>query len=133
MLKASTTKKESSLTWLALFTTTGTLVCCAIPITLVTLGMGATVASMVSNFPFLITLSENKPWVFGISGFLMIASGYMMYRPGRSCPTDQKLGELCNKSHIWNRRIFWFSVILWSIGFFAAFIALPLEMWLDSL
>jgi hypothetical protein len=124
--------KETSLTWLALFTTTGTLVCCAIPITLVTLGMGATVASMVSAMPFLVTLSQHKIWVFAISGVLLALSAWMMYRPGRACPVDAELGELCNKTHKWNKRIYWFSVILWCIGFFAAFLALPLQIWLDS-
>lgn len=128
--------KETSLTWLALFTTTGTLVCCAIPITLVTLGMGATVASMVSAMPFLVTLSQHKIWVFAISGILLALSAWMMYRPGRACPVgtamNAELGELCNKTHKWNKRIYWFSVILWCIGFFAAFLALPLQIWLDS-
>tara|TARA_R110002167_G_scaffold365860_2_gene591692 strand:+ start:13188 stop:13652 length:465 start_codon:yes stop_codon:yes gene_type:complete len=125
-------KKETGLTWLALFTTTGTLVCCAIPITLVTLGMGATVASMVSNFPFLVILSLYKSWVFGISGSLLALSAWLMYRPGRSCPVDPKLDALCNKTQVWNRRIYWFSVVLWCIGFFAAFLALPLQLWLEG-
>ncbi|HFB67058.1 MAG TPA: hypothetical protein ENJ60_16105 [Aeromonadales bacterium] len=125
-------QKQTSLTWLALFTTTGTLVCCAIPIILVTLGMGATVASMVSTFPFLITLSQHKVWVFAISGVLLTLSLWLMYRPGRSCPTDPDLAAICTKTQRWNRRIVWFSVILWGIGFFAAFLALPLQIWLES-
>ncbi len=125
-------KKQTSLTWLALFTTTGTLVCCAIPIVLVTLGMGATVASMVSTFPFLITLSQHKVWVFAISAMLLTLSLWLMYRPGRSCPTDADLAAICNKTQRWNRRIVWFSVILWGIGFFAAFLALPIQIWLES-
>ena len=124
--------KETSLTWLALFTTTGTLVCCALPITLIALGMGATMASLVSNVPFLVTLSEYKAWVFTISGTLLALSAWMMYRPGRSCPADPKLGALCNKTQVWNRRIVWFTVILWCIGFFAAFLALPLQIWLEG-
>jgi len=125
-------KKETGLTWLALFTTTGTLVCCALPITLVTLGMVATVASMVSNFPFLVTLSLHKPLVFGISGSLLALSAWMMYRPSRSCPVAPKLGALCNKTQMWNRRIYRFSVVMWCIGFFAAFLALPLQLWLEG-
>jgi hypothetical protein len=34
--------KEGGVTWLTLFASTGILVCCALPIMLVTLGMGAT-------------------------------------------------------------------------------------------
>ncbi|WP_339673821.1 hypothetical protein [Dasania marina] len=124
--------KETSMTWLTLFTTTGTLVCCALPITLVTLGMGATMASLVSNVPFLVTLSEHKTWVFAVSGALLAFSAWIMYRPGRACPVDSDLGALCNKTQVWNQRIYWFSVTLWSIGFFAAFLALPLQIWLET-
>ncbi len=128
----SNEKKQTGLTWLALFATTGTLVCCAIPITLVTLGMGATVAAMVSNFPFLVILSQHKIIVFVFSAILLALAAYMMYRPGRSCPLEVELGTLCNRTQVWNHRIYWFSVVLWCIGFFSAFLALPLQIWLES-
>lgn len=123
--------KQTGLTWLALFTSTGTLICCALPITLVTLGMGATVAALTSSFPLLISLSQHKIWIFLISGALLALSGWLMVRPGRSCPTDPQLGQLCNRTQVWNRRVYWTSLIIWCIGFFAAYLALPIRMWLD--
>ena len=132
MIDMAQDTKEAGLTWLALFTTTGTLVCCALPITLVSLGLGATMASLVSVAPFLVTLSQHKVWVFSISGGLLALSGSLMYRPGRACPVDPALGRLCSKTQLWNRRIFWTSVALWSIGFFAAFLALPLQIWFEG-
>ncbi len=131
-LKNKLADSETRLTWLALFTTMGTIVCCALPITLVALGMGATMASLVSNVPFLVTLSQHKILVFTISGFLLAASGWLLYRSGRTCPTDPKLAELCIRTEKWNRRIFWFSITLWGVGFFAAFLALPLQIWFDG-
>jgi hypothetical protein len=130
--KSSTTNQQTGVTWLALLTTTGTLVCCALPIILVSLGMGATVAALTSNLPFLITLSENKIWVFGISGALLALAAWLIYRANNSCPVDPKLAVQCMKTQVWNRRIYWFSVTLWLIGFFAAFVALPLQIWLDG-
>jgi len=123
--------KEGGVTWLALFASTGTLVCCALPIMLVTLGMGATVVAMTSTFPFLITLSLHKGWVFAGSGLMLALSGWLIYRPGRACPTDPGLEAMCIKAHVWNRRIYWTSVVIWGIGFFAAFLALPLRIYLD--
>ena len=123
---------DTKVTWLALFTTLGTLVCCALPITLVTLGLGAAVVSMTSSFPFLITLSQHKTWVFAFSGAMLLLSGWPLYRPNRSCPADPELGALCERSHKWNRRIYWTSVLIWGAGFFAAYLALPLRLWLDS-
>ncbi|HHH13156.1 MAG TPA: hypothetical protein ENJ98_02870 [Thiolapillus brandeum] len=122
--------KESGVTWLALFTTLGTLICCALPIMLVTLGLGAAVVSLTSSFPILITLSQHKAWVFATSGGLLLLSGWLLYRPGRHCPTDPKLGELCSRSQRWNRRIYWVSVTIWALGFTAAYLALPIRIWL---
>lgn len=124
--------KENSIPWLTLFASTGTLLCCALPIVLVTLGLGAAVVSLTSAFPFLITLSQHKVWVFAFSGIMLGLSGWLMYRPGRRCPTDPALGGLCNRTQVWNRRIYWISVAIWGIGFFAAYVALPLRIWLES-
>ncbi len=122
------TKIDTTVNWLALFATTGTLICCALPIMLVTLGMGATVAAATSSFPLLIILSQYKTYVFTASGLLLGLSGWLLYRSGRACPTDPILAEYCNRAQSWNRRLLWGSVIVWGIGFFAAYLALPLRM-----
>ena len=132
MLTNKLEDNETPLTWLALFTTMGTLVCCALPITLVALGMGATMASLVRNAPFLVALSQHKILVFAVSGILIALSGWLLYRPGRMCPTEPKLAELCIKTQMWNRRIVWFSTTLWGVGFVAAFLALPIQIWLEG-
>ena len=128
----TTANKESRVTYFTLFTTTGTLVCCALPIIFVTLGFGATVAAITDTLPFLVTLSKHKVWVFAFSGIMLAISAWFMYRPARVCPTDQELGKKCNSAHKWNKRIYWTSVIIWCIGFFAAFLALPIQIWIDS-
>lgn len=124
--------KSSGVTWLSLFASTGTLICCALPIILVTLGLGATVAALTSALPLLITLSQHKIWMFAFSGAMLGVTGWLLYRPGRSCPSDLALGTLCKKANIWNRRVYWTSLIIWAVGFFAAYLALPLRIWLES-
>ena len=130
-MNQNNTTRMSRLGWLSLFTSTGTLICCALPIALVTLGLGATVAAISSNIPFLITLTLHKAWVFASSGVLLALSGWFMFRPGRACPVDPQLGELCDRTQVWNRWIFWVSVVIWVVGFCTAYLALPLRMWLD--
>ncbi len=123
--------KQKGVTIFTLFTTTGTLVCCALPIILVTLGLGATVVAMTSAFPFLITLTQHKIWIFAFSGLMLVISGWFMFRPGRACPADETLGRACSTTHKWNRRIYWSSVVIWGIGFTAAYLLLPIRIWLD--
>ncbi len=128
MTKPSRT--ESGVGWLTLFATTGTLLCCALPIVLVTLGLGATVAALTSSFPILIALTQHKIWIFTGSGALLVLSGWLMYRPGRTCPADPALGVLCKRAQVWNRRIYLSSVSIWAIGFIAAYVLLPIRIWL---
>ncbi len=122
---------QKGITIFTLFTTTGTLVCCALPILFVTLGLGTTVVAMTSAFPFLIVLSQHKIWVFVFSGIMLFISGWLMFRPGRSCPADEKRAKACHASYKWNKRIYWTSVVIWTIGFSAAYLLLPIRVWLN--
>ena len=131
MTKSEAVLKQTGLSWLTLFASGGTLICCALPIILVTLGLGATMAAFTSSFPLLVTIAQHKAWVFAGSGALLLVSGWLMYRAGRACPADPELGRLCDQTQVWNRRIYWSSVTLWGIGFIAAYLALPLRILLD--
>ncbi len=124
--------QEKSLTWLALFASTGTLICCALPIAFVSLGLGATVAAISSSVPVLVTLSLHKGWVFAVSAMLLASSGWLLFRSGRECPADPQLAALCDRALLWNRRIFRTSVAIWGVGFLAAYLALPLRIWLTG-
>lgn len=107
--------------YLSLFSSFGTLICCALPSTLVLLGFGATVASFLGQFPQLIWLSENKGWVFGIS-FFMMGISYLGQRwsANMACPIDKK--EDCTKTKSWAKKILLVSFGINCIGVFYAFV-----------
>ncbi len=125
------TRQESGVTIAALFASGTTLICCALPIALVTMAGGAAVASLVGSVPFLIPLSQNKEWIFLGSAVLLGGSAWLLWRPGRACPTDPKLAKVCTRSQIWNRRVMLVSVGFWCLGFFSSYLALPLRRALD--
>ena len=122
--------RQNTVSWLTLFAASGTLICCALPILFVTLGLGAAVAAVTSAVPFLVTLALHMTWAFAGSGLMLLASGWLLYRPGRACPSDPELGRLCERAQRWNRRIHGVSAAIWGIGFFAAYLALPIRIWL---
>ena len=64
-------QSKTKLRWLTLFITSGTLLCCALPVLLVSLGFGAVVASLNYNIPGLFFLAEHKLWALSISGLLL--------------------------------------------------------------
>ncbi|HFB54698.1 MAG TPA: hypothetical protein ENJ46_02145 [Hellea balneolensis] len=112
--------------WMILFASTTTLLCCALPIILVTLGLGAVSAALFANVPFLTFLAGHKFWLFVGSFLLLSLSAWSIYRPGRTCPVDPKLAAHCAQADRWNKRILTISSIIWLIGFTAAYLSVPL-------
>jgi len=131
MKDISELRTGTGLSWLTLFVSTGTLFCCALPILLVSLGFGVTVAAITSSFPVLIILSENKIWIFIISGSLLAASAWLIWRTRWKCPVDSSAALQCQRSKTWNRRLWFIATVIWSIGFIASYIALPVMQWLE--
>jgi hypothetical protein len=112
--------------WLVLFASSTTLVCCALPILLVSIGLGAASAALFSNFPFLAALAHHKVWLFAGSGAMLTAAGWALLRPGRACPADPDLAAKCAAAHRRNTRLFALSIAIWALGFAAAYLSLPL-------
>lgn len=113
---------------LSLFTSGSTLICCALPATLVAIGSVATLTSLISHFPQLIWVSEHKPLVFGVAGVMLLLAGIMQWRArALPCPADAQLARLCMQMRRQSLWIYGFSVIVFLIGSFFAFVA-PLLM-----
>ena len=116
--------KTKHLSLLSLFSSGGTLICCALPALLVSLGAGAVMASMVSSVPQIVWFSEHKLGVFIFAGMMLSISGFLQWK-ARSlpCPSDKELAELCNKTRVNSLRVYFFSVSVFLIGGFMAFVA----------
>lgn len=115
-------KGESRFMWLALATSGATLVCCALPALLVSLGAGAVLASLVSTFPALIWISMHKTVVFALAGLMLAIGGWLQARPA-ACPADARLAAACARYKRISRVVYGSSVVLYVIGVFFAFIA----------
>ena len=122
--------EQSRLGWLALFASTGTLICCALPILLVALGFGSVVAALTSRYPLLVTLSDYEGWMFGISAVLLILTAWLIWRRQTNCPADPDLAARCKHARSINQWVLSGAIIIWSIGFTARFLLLPLRNWL---
>ena len=106
-----------------LFASSSTLICCAIPALLVTLGAGATLSTFISIFPKIVWISEHKIEVFTFAGVMLTISGYMQWR-GRlaPCPVDPVLRNACIKTRKASLIIYSFSLLLYLTGGWFAFI-----------
>lgn len=117
-------KRETALAALSLFASAGTLLCCALPALLVTLGMGAVMAGLTASVPQLIWLSENKKPLFVVAALLLTLAGWMLWRARfLPCPIDLKQAEACKKLRKMSVIVYTLSVFLYFVGFFFAFFA----------
>jgi hypothetical protein len=127
---------SGALSYLSLFTSLGTLVCCALPSLLVLFGLGATVASVLSEAPWLVALSHHKHWVFIVAGLLIFSNFVYIYavapklqlRNGACDPADP---AACQTAGKFSRVVLWCSAALYMVGFFAAYLLGPLLVRFD--
>lgn len=116
--------RENLTPMLALFTSFGTLICCALPALFVALGMGAAVAGMVSAVPQLVWLSDHKLWVFAGSAVMIVLAGAMHYAARNlPCPADPAQARACARLRRFGAVVLGVAAIAWVAGAFMAFIA----------
>ena len=127
----TTAKTGGFLGYMSLFTSLGTLLCCALPSLFVLVGLGATVASVVSAAPWLISLSRHKNWTFTIAGVLIAANFVYVFRiapklqaAGQSCPVGEP--SACGTANCVSRVILWASAGIYAVGFFSAYLLAPI-------
>jgi mercuric ion transport protein len=128
-------RRAALLNYFSLFSSFSTLICCALPSVLVLLGMGTAVASLLSAAPWLVSLSRHKIWTFSIAGTLIAASFVMTYvvaprlQRGDICAADDPTtcGEVSKLSKV----VLWGSALIWSGGFFVAYLLAPILEHMD--
>ena len=111
------------LTFVSLFTSTGTLLCCALPALLVALGAGAALSTLVAAVPGLVWVSEYKEAVFGVAGVMLALSGWLQWRARFApCPIDTAQREACLRARKTSARVYVASVVVYAVGGWFAFV-----------
>ena len=120
------------LQYLSLFTSLGTLLCCALPSLLVLFGLGATVASALSAAPWLVTLSRHRNWTFTLAGVLIAANFVYLRQVAPRLQRGCDLGDdSCLRAARLNRVLLWLSLTIYAAGFAVAYLLGPFLVWLD--
>ena len=109
--------------YLSLFTSSGTIICCALPALLVSMGAGAVLSSFIAVFPQLVILSIYKIPIFIGAFIMLIIAGMLQYQSrGLPCPTDKKQANACMQTRKVSMIIYFTSVGIFIIGLLFAFI-----------
>jgi hypothetical protein len=109
---------------LSIFTSTGTLVCCALPAALVALGAGAALTALVGAVPQLVWLSEHKDALFAVAAAMLALAGLMQWRARTApCPIDPAQRAACLSARRLSRGVYLGSVAVFLVGGFFAYLA----------
>lgn len=115
--------RNGAIQTLTLFSSFGTLLCCALPALLVSLGAGAVMASLVSAVPQLVWLSEHKFSLFAFAGLMLLLSGINSYRSRNApCPIDPGEMKSCLRLRRWSLGLLCVSLVIYAVGFLFAFV-----------
>lgn len=122
---SSEVKAPSTLpAFLSLFTSTGTLICCALPALLVSIGAGAVMAGLIEAVPQITWLGKNKELVFSIAaGMIAVAGAWQWHARSLPCPVDPAQARACTRARRISWIVWWISVGAFVIGAFFAFFA----------
>ena len=128
-------RRSAMLSYFSLFTSLGTLLCCALPSLLMLFGLGASVASLLAFTPWLVALSRHKAWTFSISGTLIGLNFVNLYyfvprlKDGDVCEVDD--GSACRDASRVSKVLLWVSAGVYTVGFFVAYALGPILTKLD--
>lgn len=116
--------KQTILPTLSLFASIGTLLCCALPALLVTLGMGAALAGFISAVPWITAVSDYKEYLFAGSGIMLVLATALQWRARNApCPPDPDKARACARLRMISWGILGSSIVIYIVGFFFAFLA----------
>lgn len=108
---------------LALFGSASTLLCCALPALLISIGAGALMAGLTAAIPGIMWLSAHKDILFVLSGLLMVFSTSLWWRQRYApCPVDPVKAAACQRLRQINRWLLTVAWVAYGCGLFFAYL-----------
>ena len=123
---------QKATSYLALFTSAGTLLCCALPSAIAAVAGGTAVVSFITAFPWLIPLSRHKDWIFVAAGVMIVLSAALIYRPKGRLACSITGGRGCELAGRFSLFTFWISAGIFTVGVFFAYLIVPLMDLLEA-
>jgi hypothetical protein len=119
--------RETAAPTLALFASVSTLLCCALPALLVTIGAGAVMAGLAANVPGLVWLTAHKVPLFIGAGLLLVAAGGLKWAMRNTpCPIDPAAAKACMRMRRIGTITLGVAAATYVVGGFFAFFAADL-------
>jgi hypothetical protein len=116
--------RETAAPALALFASASTLLCCALPALLISIGAGAVMAGLASNVPGYVWLTAHKGSLFVIAGALLGGALWARWASRNApCPVDPAQARACTVMRRAGGVILWIAIAAYLVGGFFAFFA----------
>ena len=101
-----------------------TLTCCALPALFISLGLGASLVSLISFMPWLVVLSAHKTIVFSVAIVSLGLAAWLQWRAReQACPVDGFAARYCGVFRRFSWSVLGFSAVAILTGAYFAFAA----------
>ncbi len=108
---------------LTMFTSLSTLLCCALPALLISIGAGAVMVGITTAIPGIMWLSAHKGPLFLGATLMLIVCSILVWRQRRSpCPLDPKQAQACMRLRRYSVWMLGISIAMLITGGFFAFL-----------
>ena len=108
---------------LSLVASMSTLLCCVLPALMVSLGLGAVLASWINQMPWIADILTHKAWIFGLAGILLLVAGVLLNLTQHApCPIDPLQATACQRIRRVSLGVWWVSLVCFSLGIFLLFL-----------
>ena len=108
---------------LTMFTSLSTLLCCALPALLISIGAGAVMVGITTAIPGIMWLSAHKGPLFLFAAVMLIACSALVWRQRRSpCPLDPLQAQACMRLRRYSVWMLALSIATLGTGVFFAYL-----------
>lgn len=114
---------DHSISALSLFSSFGTLFCCALPALFVVLGAGAAFAGLTASIPQISFIAEHKGAIFIFAGTMISLNLFLRFKNRNApCPIDPVAAKSCKKLKKISNVVFYVSTAFFVIGLSFAYL-----------
>ena len=111
---------------LALFSSSGTLICCVLPAVVAMFAGGAAVGALISIFPWLIPLSEHKFWIFLTAGLLIGVDSIIVFWPKSKLACNITGGTGCESTSKFSKITLAVAITIFIFALFFSYALVPI-------
>lgn len=99
----------------------GVMLCCVLPAILVSLGLGSSLATFLSEYPIFIKITSYKDYIFLFVFFILSFNGYILYKNNKKVCEINNLNKECIEVKRVSKLLYFISIFIFLISLYLSY------------